>query len=253
MFFKNNKEQDTEKNISEKWYEVDNKNKCIKIKNGVVCGNAIRNDIKFEGIKEFSDKIIITCKESTEIDTDKKELDEEILNNICQHLIYNDHLLKRPSSDVFGNYYYGTKNINIEKNKNNMILEYLVEYTIEHVPHEIAVYKGTCNTYNILYDTVTISTLETPKDIFNKIKPYKLIETEEEFDDYISRKCSVDDYCFLKVAKIIRAYGYGTAFHQFIPNIKNMNDLNKLKSLMDELKDPDVLYLALYKNFKEEE
>lgn len=247
MFFKNNKEQDKEeKNISKKWYEIDNENKCVEIKNGAVCGYGILNKIQFEDIKEFSDKIIITCKERTKINTDKKELDEEILNNIQQHLIDygNSGLISR-------NYFLDIGYSNIENNKNKMILEYLVEYTIEHAENDLAIHNGICNTYHILLDTVTM-TLETPKDIFNEIKPYRLIETEEEFDDYISRKCSVDDYCFLKVAKIIRSYGHGVAFYQFIPNIKNIDDLNKLKSLMDELKDPDVLYLALYKNFNKE-
>ena len=246
MFFKDNKKEDKEKNIS-KWYEIDNENKYIKFKNGVVCGYNIIYIIHFEDVKEFSDKIIITCKDSTDISTDKKELDEEILNSIRPHLIDNSNGLQVPNriNSIFYNYY------NIENNTNNMILEYLVEYTINHVENDLATNKGICDTYHILLDTVTM-TLETPKDIFNQIKPYKLIETEEEFDDYISRKCSVDDYCFLKVAKIIRSYGHGVAFYQFIPNIKNMDDLNKLKSLMDELKDPDVLYLALYKNFKKE-
>ena len=120
-------------------------------------------------------------------------------------------------------------------------------------------YSHICYAYykNLDISNLRILDTRTPiqyfKNLYNKDNNFNicLIETPEEYEDYVRKNCSMEDWCFLKVTKLLKDYGLGPVYYEFA-HITNIKDYNRLKAILDELTDKDVIYLALSRNFGKE-
>lgn len=96
-----------------------------------------------------------------------------------------------------------------------------------------------------------IESEKTPKEIFeeNKCK-YKLIEGEEEFDEYLKSKLDADTWSRKKLYNKMREFGLGNGFIEEFSDLIG-NDLKKYHTMINlasEVSDPDTLmYLYVYK------
>ena len=92
---------------------------------------------------------------------------------------------------------------------------------------------------------------KTPLEVFNDNEyKYKLIETVEEFNDYLSSTLNCDTWCRKKLYDKMKRLGLGDGFiNQFADLVGN--DLNKYHAMIDlanEVTDKDTLmYLYTYK------
>lgn len=85
-----------------------------------------------------------------------------------------------------------------------------------------------------------------------KDKPLYLIETEEEYLDFMNSHLKITTWCWLKVSNKLKEYNLVPAFNIFIDNIGLSLDKYKIMvSLLEVIKDPSVLYLAFKDNFPE--
>jgi hypothetical protein len=96
----------------------------------------------------------------------------------------------------------------------------------------------------------------TPLDVFEKEfkSKYKLIETVDEFNNYLSSTLDCDTWCRKKLYDKMKELGLGDGFiNQFADLVGN--DLNKYHAMIDlanEVSDKDTLmYLYTYKFSKE--
>lgn len=96
-----------------------------------------------------------------------------------------------------------------------------------------------------------IESEKTPKEIFeeNKCK-YKLIEGEEEFDEYLESKLDADTWSRKKLYNKMRELGLGNGFIEEFSDLIG-NDLKKYHTMINlasEVSDSDTLmYLYVYK------
>lgn len=96
-----------------------------------------------------------------------------------------------------------------------------------------------------------IESEKTPREIFeeNECK-YKLIEGEEEFDEYLKSKLDADTWSRKKLYNKMRELGLGNGFIEEFSDLIG-NDLKKYHTMINlasEVSDPDTLmYLYVYK------
>lgn len=97
-----------------------------------------------------------------------------------------------------------------------------------------------------------IVSIKTPLELFNEIykTKYKLIESEEEFGEYLSSVLDCDTWCRKKLYNKMKELGLGDGFiNQFADLVGN--DLDKYYAMIDlanEVSDKDTLmYLYTYK------
>lgn len=139
----------------------------------------------------------------------------------------------------------------IESKKDKLFVKYIAEYLIKD---EDGCTPKICE-YSIVKDSIEIIKRITPLDIFrDEYKgTYKLIDSEEEFNEYMNSEIELNHWCYLKVGNLLEQYGHGLVFHEFIKNINTIKKYNILKSILEEIKDPSVLYLAMVRNFDNKE
>lgn len=234
---------------------IDNENNKLLFNNCTVEGYGYNNgyiiydtnnELSFDKIlskDDYSITIMIKCTDTIKSNTTDLESISKIISNECFGFNNNYYFnFKRPIEwDVIDyNMYY----LNVEFYK--VFKYYIIEDNNQYLENKCRIKRDLLEIRN-----VQIKSIKSAIEVFNEIKPYYLIETEEECQDYISKKCNIEDWCFLKVCKLLKDYGHGEAFYEFAFNIKNMDQYNKLKSLLEELQDPSVLYLALCRNFSD--
>ena len=122
--------------------------------------------------------------------------------------------------------------------------------TLEYYPEE-RLWKVT-NVDNIGRDVVSE---KTPLEVFLESfkSKYKLIETEDELNDYLSSTLDCNTWCRMKLYNKMKELGLGDGFINSFADLVG-NDLDKYHAMIDlanEVSDKDTLmYLYTYK-FKE--
>lgn len=91
---------------------------------------------------------------------------------------------------------------------------------------------------------------KTPLENFKEMETYKLIETEEEFKEYLESKLNADDWCRKKLVTKMKELQLGSGFINAFADLIG-NHLEKYHQMIDlasEVGDKDVLmYLYTYK------
>lgn len=107
-----------------------------------------------------------------------------------------------------------------------------------------------CQQYKTIkkYDEETTTVQEIFKNKFSF--KYKLIESEEELNNYLQSKLSCDDWCRLKLVTKMKELNLGSGFITAFADLIG-NDRDKYHTMIDlasEVKDLDILmYLLVYK------
>ncbi len=92
---------------------------------------------------------------------------------------------------------------------------------------------------------------KTCVDVFKELGPYKLIETEAEFEDYLNSSVSCNDWCALKLAKTMLSLNLGQGFINGFANLIG-TDLQRYHEMIDlskECESRDILMYLLVKKY----
>lgn len=165
--------------------------------------------------------------------------------------------------DFVNSHYINWKNSKEIESKSKLYKIYNHEYvrsaSFEEVHHDAG---WDYNNLWIIYDSVLVekhlieelSIQEYFKRYYDS--KYKLIETEDELNEYLESKLSCNDWCRLKLVKKMKEIGLGNGFINGFADLIG-NDLEKYHQMIDlanECKDKDILmYLFTYKFGKEED
>lgn len=274
MFF-NKKKEESKKvkkdNISiDKCIEIDYDNNIINIPNiactcynnfGIGCGCKFYYNTKYKFnriISKDNNSIILSVPITRLIYRDSISYDE-----ILESLQKNNHVFYSTNNDGYDlddplhDWVLHDKNIIIKIQFNLTCIFYVDESSIRNnYIFDKEEYSTICYTYYKILDISNLRIIDTKtpiqyfKDLYNKDNNFNicLIETPEEYEDYVRKNCSMEDWCFLKVTKLLKEHGLGAAYYEFA-HITNIKDYNRLKVILDELTDKDVIYLALSRNF----
>lgn len=165
--------------------------------------------------------------------------------------------------DFVNSHYINWKNSKEIESKSKLYKIYNHEYVRSASFEEVHYDAGwDYNNLWIIYDSVLVekhlieelSIQEYFKRYYDS--KYKLIETEDELNEYLESKLSCNDWCRLKLVKKMKEIGLGNGFINGFADLIG-NDLEKYHQMIDlanECKDKDILmYLFTYKFGKEED
>lgn len=126
-----------------------------------------------------------------------------------------------------------------------------VNYTEKLLIYKGSISKLYANCYIVEGSIVKLKQYTPLEGFKNKFEyvDYKLIETEEEFNEFLESDLNIDDWCTLKVANLLATYKHGLVYHEFIKNINTIEKYHILESMLEEIKDSSVLYTAMVRNF----
>lgn len=170
---------------------------------------------------------------------------------ICKHCITIYNFNSYTSAKIYENNYEPSYIEPIEKKEN------LIKYNQTQIKTFKYIEKGRFDKHIWMLkksDVVEKEVLSemTPLEVFKEHheSKYKLIETEEEFNEYMSSTLDCNTWCRKKVYNKMKELGLGDGFiNQFADLIGN--DLNKYYAMIDlagEVTDKDTLmYLYTYK------
>lgn len=163
--------------------------------------------------------------------------------------ITRDQIVENNHKDRFKILDYETVTVNTKAE----CIEYKVDQEKKRVK-KIIEFKFQDNEWIINSEEILESNLIeiiTPKESFKYLGFYKLIETEDEFDNYMNSNFSCDIWCQIKVTKTMIDLGLGSGFISgFGDLIGTYLDRYKLMiELSKECDDRDLLMYMLIKKF----
>lgn len=156
------------------------------------------------------------------------------------------HCVNFKTRSQWGNFEVDSPKLAIDKKENFVTYKYTYLKTY--------VYDSVHESWRLINKELVSKEIEsekTPKEIFqeNKCK-YKLIEGEEEFDEYLESKLDADTWSRKKLYNKMREFGLGNGFIEEFSDLIG-NDLKKYHTMINlasEVSDPDTLmYLYVYK------
>lgn len=180
----------------------------------------------------------------------KKEDILELNNNMIKCIMYEDKCNEHTRA-----YWNGETPI---------VTYSLIEDKVDHIEWK----QKSINTYSHLNDYWYLRSSKLVEKFDQQTTPiqelfakkwhskYKLIESEEELNNYLQSKLSCDDWCRLKLVTKMKELNLGMGFITAFADLIG-NDLDKYHTMIDlasEVKDKDILmYLFVYKFGKKED
>lgn len=170
--------------------------------------------------------------------------ESSIISHTNNSIVFKDY---RNYFNFKSDFYFEVVHESIENKKN------LIEYKDTQIKTYEYFKKDECwkHTKTDVVGTEIVSE-RTPLEIFNKNfkSKYRLIETEDELNEYLSSSLDCDTWCRKKLYDKMKELGLGDGFiNQFADLIGN--DLNKYHAMIElanEVTDKDTLmYLYTYK------
>lgn len=223
-----------------------------------------KNENNWENIKETNTKNNYTTLENGDIKikAEKKGIIHSWYEYIDNMVIPKDNIVSHMENNIvfkdyksyynfeypiYGGFPFANNSKSIENKKN------FIEYKETQLKTYEYFDKDKCwklKDVNVVGTEVVSE--KTPLEIFKEEykSKYKLIETEEEFNEYMSSTLDCDTWCRKKVYNKMKELGLGDGFiNQFADLIGN--DLDKYHAMIDlanEVTDKDTLmYLYTYK------
>lgn len=173
---------------------------------------------------------------------------DDIVSHTESSIVFKDYRYYHNFESTYGEYVFGGNAYESIENKENYIKYKETQLKTYECYKKDECWKLT-NTDVIGTETIYEKTpLEAFKESFES--KYKLIETEDEFNDYMSSPLDCNTWCRKKLYNKMKELGLGDGFiNQFADLIGN--DLNKYHAMIDlanEVDDRDTLmYLYTYK------
>lgn len=165
--------------------------------------------------------------------------------------------------EFYNSHYINWKNSKEIENKSKQYKIYSTEYVRAAIFNEVHYSSGCqCNDVWVIYENKFVekhlieelSIQEYFKRYYDS--KYKLIETEDELNEYLESKLSCDDWCRLKLVKKMKEIELGDGFINGFADLIG-NDLDKYHQMIDlanECSDKDILmYLFTFKFGKKED